>query len=277
VPDADPLVRCDHFCSILFIFVQIKTFVMSFELRKAKILQTLEERGSTDVRELAQALEASEMTIRRDLNLLAGQGLLHRTHGGALSLKLANAPVSFAGKAARQSPEKEYIARLAAREIVDGDVLFMDCGSTVFALCPLIRHKHITVITNSLPVIGELMNSHVRLNLIGGEVDQERQAVHGFTAESHISRYRADKAFIGVDGLSLAGGLSANGELEAGHTLALMRQAAQTYLLCDSSKIEQNRYLSFAPLQAVQVLITDQRADPAVLQSYREAGLRILQ
>ncbi|TAE29642.1 MAG: DeoR/GlpR transcriptional regulator [Cytophagales bacterium] len=249
---------------------------MSFQARKIKILEAIEQRGTVDVHELATLLDLSDMTIRRDLNALAEQGLIVRTHGGAMLPRLAERPVSFTGKTAQHSEAKEAIAQLAAREIEEGDVLFMDCGSTVFALCPYIRHKQITVITNSLPVVAELMTSGVTLNLIGGEVNKDRQAVHGLTAESHIARYRADKAFIGVDGVSLANGLSANGELEAAHTIALMRQATQTYLLCDSTKIEQDRYLAFAPLSAIQVLITDAQADPAVLTEYVNRGVRVI-
>jgi DeoR family transcriptional regulator, fructose operon transcriptional repressor len=249
---------------------------MSFQLRKAKILTVLDERGTIDVHALATLLHLSDMTIRRDLNTLAEQGLLLRTHGGAMLPDSDNRPVSFAGKSGQQTENKAYIAQLAAREIADGDTIFMDCGSTVFALCPFIRHKPITVITNSLPIVAELITSTVTLNLIGGELDKTRQAVHGLTAESHIARYRANKAFIGVDGVSVANGLSANGELEAAHTLALMRQSAQIYLLCDSTKLEQDRYLTVAPLSAINVLITDRGAEPILLKRYEEAGVRIV-
>lgn len=249
---------------------------MSFQTRKAKILQVLDKQGSVDVPEMATLLSLSAMTIRRDFNALAEQGLVVRTHGGAMLPNFGNRPVSFAGKAVQNREAKEHIASLAAQEIADGDVLFMDCGSTVYALCPFIRHKPITVITNSLPIIIELLNSTVTLNLIGGEVNKDRQAVHGLTAESHIARYRADKAFIGADGVSVDGGLSANGELEATHTLALMRQAAQVYLLCDSTKLEQERYLNFAPLSVVDVLVTDKNADTAVLERYAGAGVRVI-
>ena len=249
---------------------------MSFQTRKAKILQVLDDRSTIEVRDLATLLDLSDMTIRRDLNALAQQGLIVRTHGGAMLPSFGNRPVSFVEKAVQHREAKEQIAQLAASEIADGDVIFMDCGSTVFALCPFIRHKPITVITNSLPIVAELITSKVTLNLIGGEVDKNRQAVHGLTAESHIARYRADKAFIGVDGVSVANGLSANGEIEAAHTLALMRQSTQIYLLCDSTKLEQDRYLQFAPLSAVNVLVTNQEADQSVLKQYEGAGVRVV-
>ena len=178
-------------------------------------------------------------------------------------------------KSARNAEQKDHICRLAAQEIQEGDTIFMDCGSTVFRLCPFIQHKSIRVITNSLPVVYELKSSAVMLNLAGGEVDASRQAVHGAMANEHVARYRADKAFVGIDGISLANGLSANSEKEAGITLAMAGHAARTYLLCDASKLERDAYFQFAPLQLVDTLITDNRADRALLANYKQQ-LRVL-
>lgn len=248
---------------------------MAFQNRKQTILQLVSERGSIEVAELATLLSTSEITIRRDLGLLATDGLIYRTHGGAMRVDLARNPVGFINKSARNAEQKDHICRLAAQEIQDGDVLFVDCGSTLFRLCPFIQHKTIRVITNSLPVVYELANTAVTLNLVGGEVDADRQAIHGAMALEHIARYRADKAFVGVDGVSLAKGLSANSEKEAGMMLAMAHRAAHTYLLCDSSKLEKDAYFQFAPLSLVNTLITDPGIDPAALAGY-ESRLRVM-
>ncbi|GAB4024120.1 DeoR/GlpR family DNA-binding transcription regulator [Spirosoma gilvum] len=249
---------------------------MNFQERKGLIVQTVEERGSIDVRELAELLQTSEMTVRRDLTQLAASGLIYRTHGGAMKVSLATDTHRFANKTAVNAERKDYICQLAASEIQEGDVIFMDCGSTVFRLCPFIRNKRITVITNSLPVVAELMSSEVTVNLIGGELDKERQAVHGLIAEEHMARYRANRAFIGVDGISLANGLSANSEKEASTAVAMARQSEQVYLLCDSSKLETTKYLQFAPLSLFDVLITDNDASPDLLAAYQQAGVKLL-
>lgn len=152
----------------------------------------------------------------------------------------------------------------------------MDCGSTVFRLCQFIRNKRITVITNSLPVVAELLLSDVSVNLVGGEVDKERQAIHGLIAEEHMARYRANRAFIGVDGISLQHGLSANSEKEASTATTMARQTDKVYLLCDSSKLETDKYLNFAPLSLFDVLITDSEAQPELVAAYRQAGLTLI-
>lgn len=247
---------------------------MSYQSRKQKILKIVEEQGEVDVKELALKVETSEITIRRDLAQMAADGLIFRTHGGAMKLSLVNIPASFEQKIAANIEQKDYIARLAAQEIKDGDIIFIDCGSTVFRLCQFIKNKRIKVITNSLPVVYELSNTEVSLNLIGGELDSKRQAIHGQIAVEHINRYQADKAFMGVDGISAENGLSAASEKEAEITTAMAANARQTYLLCDSSKLGKDKYLKFAPLSVVDVLVTNEVS--AKLKAYQDAGIRIL-
>ena len=249
---------------------------MNFQRRKQLILRTVEDRGSVDVQELADLLQTSAMTVRRDLVQLAASGLLYRTRGGAMKVSLATDTHRFANKTAVHPEQKDYICQIAAGEIQEGDVIFMDCGSTVFRLCPFIRNKRITVVTNSLPVVAELMASEVSINLVGGEVDKDRQAIHGLMAEEHMARYRANRAFIGVDGISLQNGLSANSEREASTAVAMARQADKTYVLCDSSKLETDKYLYFAPLSLFDVLITDDKAPSEIVAAYRQAGVTVM-
>lgn len=247
---------------------------MSYQNRKQKILKIVETHGEVDVKTLAQLLETSEITIRRDLTLMAIDGLIFRTHGGAMKLSLANIPTSFEHKTVMNIEQKDYICRLAAQVIMDGEIIFMDCGSTVFRLCQFIKNKAIKVITNSLPVVYELSNTEVSINLIGGELDNKRQAIHGKIAVEHIERYKADKAFVGIDGISIENGLSAASEKEAEITTAMSSNAQTTYLLCDSSKLGKDKYLKFAPLNTIDVLITNEKSE--ILKPYRDYGLRVL-
>jgi len=229
---------------------------MNAQKRRQQILEKISQAGEVEIRQLAAALNSSEITIRRDLNQLSEDGLLYRTHGGAMKVNPLEFPHHFMNKAAVNSEAKDKIARRAAEEIKDGDIIFLDCGSTVFRLCPFIKNRRIKVITNSIPIVYELRDSAVTINIIGGELDPERQAVHGKMAEMHIKKYRASKAFVGVDGIS-PNGLFANGEKEASMTVALAAQSTFTWLLCDASKIDKETYLKFANLDLVDGLITD--------------------
>jgi len=237
-------------------FDRIKSLYMTFQKRAHKILELLETSGEVEIRQLATKIGVSEVTVRRDLTSMAANGLLYRTHGGAMKISDVIKPVSFANKAEVNLKAKDAICKRAAEDIVEGDVIFIDCGSTAFRLCQFIKDKKIKVITNSLPIVNELQHSAVTINLIGGEVDASRQAVHGTMAHEHIGRYQAAKAFLGVDGIT-AEGLYAGSEYEASNTLAMAAQTGCTYMLCDASKIGKTSYLKFNDLSIVNILITD--------------------
>jgi DeoR family fructose operon transcriptional repressor len=255
-------------------FDQIKKEQMTYPKRKQIILDKLGADGEVDIKQLALELETSEITIRRDLNQMADDGLLYRTHGGAMKVNPHEIPHQFVNKAAKNVEAKDKICRAAANEIVDRDVIFMDCGSTVYRLCQFIKNKKIKVITNSLPVVYELQNSEVSINIVGGEFNTERQAVHGKIADEHIARYKATKAFLGVDGIS-RNGLFANSELEADITEAFARHSAKTYLLCDESKIGKETYLRFGDLKMVDTIFTDSKSEE--LAYLRSHGVKIIE
>jgi DeoR family fructose operon transcriptional repressor len=246
---------------------------MNAQKRKQQILKKLEELGEVEIKQLKAELDISEITIRRDLNQLAEDGFLYRIHGGAMRVNPLELPHRFTNKAAINIAAKDLICRRAASEIKDGDIIFMDCGSTVFRLCQFIRNKKIRVITNSIPIVYELQDCQVSINVIGGELDSERQAIHGYMAEYHIKQYRATRAFLGVDGIS-SRGLFANSEKEAAVTLALAAQSSFTYLICDASKIGKESYLKFAELDLVDALITD--CDASELRYLKKAGVRLI-
>ncbi|HVI48818.1 MAG TPA: DeoR/GlpR family DNA-binding transcription regulator [Chitinophaga sp.] len=246
---------------------------MNYQIRKQKILERLGKTEEVTIRELAEMLHISEITVRRDLTRLSNDGQLYRTHGGAMKINQLEMPHNFVNKAAVNPAVKDSICRRAATEIRDGDIIFMDCGSTVFRLCQFIRNKKIKVITNSIPVIYELQNSQVSLNIIGGEFDGERQAMHGDIAAEHIARYHATKAFVGADGLS-AKGLFANSEKEAVITKAIAAQSLHTYLLCDASKIGKTSYLRFAGFNIINTIITN--GDPLELRFLKKEEVKVI-
>ncbi|HWD87423.1 MAG TPA: DeoR/GlpR family DNA-binding transcription regulator [Mucilaginibacter sp.] len=245
---------------------------MNFPKRKQLISKKLDQVGEVDIKQLAEELNVSEITVRRDLNQLADDGLLYRTHGGAMKVDPMEVPYQFVNKAAKNVEAKDAICRTAAREIMDGDIIFMDCGSTVFRLCQFIKNKKIKVITNSLPVIYALQNSLVSLNIIGGEFNAERQAVHGKIANEHIARYHATKAFLGVDGIS-RNGLFANSELEADITQAFAANSSKTYLLCDGSKIGKETYLKFGDVKMIDTIITNSSSEE--LAGFEKLGTQV--
>ncbi|MCP9768557.1 DeoR/GlpR transcriptional regulator [Lacihabitans sp. LS3-19] len=248
---------------------------MSFQTRKPKILEIIEQNGSVEVQSLAFLMRTSEITIRRDLNTLAEDGLVYRTHGGAMKISLTKTPIDFANKSTINADLKDEICVKAAKLIQDGDIVFLDCGSTVFRMCPYIKSKKIKVVTNSLPIVNELLNTEVQVNFAGGEIDAERQAAHGKIANEHITRYKANKAFLGVDGISIKNGLSSSSEKEAEMTMTMANNALETFFLCDSTKFEKDKYLPFAEISYVKNLITDSKIPLEIADKYTSSGLNL--
>jgi len=251
---------------------------MTQEQRKKTILRLLEQKEEVSIQEFVTQCNISEITIRRDLTLLEKKGLLKRTHGGAIRNTIIPELFGFDNNALDRRNQKIEICKLAASLIEENDTIYMDCGTTVYFLASILpRFKNLRVITNSLPVVSELMpHPHIKVYLIGGELDTSLKALYGPMTDNLLSKYKADKAFIGAAGVSLSQGLSSNHEKEASVTLKMAEAADKVYLLCDSSKIEKTSYFNYSSLELVDQLITDKEIDPTVLETYKSKNINIL-
>lgn len=251
---------------------------MNPELRKRLILEKLNDKGIITTQEAIKLCNVSEITTRRDLAELESKGLLIRTHGGAVQSRAGSQLFTYDLKINQNKEKKEAICRKAAPFIKNNDIIFIDCGTTLsFLIGHIIKLESLVLITNSLPVVSELINFHnIKLILIGGEVDRERRAVYGPFAENNISQFHADKAFIGADGVSLKNGLSSYDEKEAAITLRMADNAKEVFLLCDSSKIERNSFVRFAPLSKIDHLITDKCMTAESVKKYKKQKIDLI-
>ena len=248
------------------------------ELRKKIILELLNYNDFISVHEIINRCNVSEVTVRRDLADLEDKGLLIRTHGGAVKSVAAGYLFTYDNKISRRKENKEDICRTASTFIKNNDIIFIDCGSTLSFLAKFVtKFDSLTIITNSLPIVSELINfPNIKLILIGGEVISERKAIYGVFAVNNISQYHADKAFIGADGVSLSGGLTSYDENEAYISSKMLEKSDEVYLLCDSSKIEKNSFVKFASLSSVDYIVTDKNSDNKHLQKYKKNNINII-
>lgn len=251
---------------------------MPHEIRKKLILQMLNKNEAVTVKEIASKCKISEITARRDLISLEQNGIINRTHGGAILTSAIPELFGFNNKAKEHKEQKIEICKNAVSFIEENDTIYMDCGTTVYFLARFItRYKNLRVITNSLPIVSELIPyPQIKIYLIGGELDNNRKALYGTMTENLIDRYKADKAFIGAGGVSLKHGLSSIDEKEASITIKMAQAAKKVFLLCDSSKIENNSYFTYSSLSLVSLLITDNGLDKSYLELYKNRGLNIL-
>jgi len=251
---------------------------MQQERRKKIILDMLNSQESISVQEIVEKCNVSEITARRDLISLESRNLIIRTHGGAIKTKVTDNLFNYNLKITENTEQKIAICTKASEFISNKDVIFIDCGTTLIHLTKyLTRFDYLTVITNSLPVVSELINfTNIKLVIIGGEAISERKAIYGNVAERSIGQYHADKAFIGATGISVLKGLTSSDENESAITLKMAENADQVFLLCDSSKIERDSFVQFAPLSKIDYLITDAGIDQSLVNTYKEHNVNII-
>jgi DeoR family fructose operon transcriptional repressor len=263
---------------VAFDQIHIYIFSMTQELRKKTILKLLKQNDEVSIQDILAQCNVSEITIRRDLTFLEKKGLLKRTHGGAVRDTVISELFGFDNNALERRNQKMEICKLAASLIEENDTIYMDCGTTVYFLSHFLpRFKNLRVITNSLPVVSELMpHPNIKVYLIGGELDNSLKALYGPMTDNLLSKYKADKAFIGAAGVSILQGLSSNHEKEASVTLKMAEAADKVYLLCDSSKIENISYFNYSSLSLIDQLITDKGIDFSVLELYKSKNINVL-
>mgnify|MGYP004703087795 CR=1 FL=1 len=249
--------------------------------RRNRILEYLLAGRAITVKELCQLLEASEATIRRDLALLEEEGMLERTHGGAMpgSTAKVNREESFSQKESQLRVQKRAIARKAFALLSDHDSVILDAGTTTFELARLIGRSDlkITVITNSTILASELScNPHLDLITLGGKVRLNTQASVGSMTINNLRQFSAGKAFVATNGISLDNGLTTPDLEEAAVKHTMLSVAGERYILADHTKFERAALCQIAPLSMVDAIITDQEIDRIVAESYEKREVRLI-
>jgi DeoR family transcriptional regulator of aga operon len=252
--------------------------VYSVVVRKAPrlnaILERVNDTRSVDVVDLAGMLGVSEATIRRDLQSLSRNGLLVRTHGGAIAND-AELPTQI--KAVRRQTEKSRIGQAAAALVPDGAVIGMSGGTTTLELARALgERQRIAVVTNALNIGAELIGrARLHLVVIGGVARPSGEMV-GPAAESMLANYHLDMAFIGVDGLTAEHGCTTYDEMEAQTDRTFLQRASRTVVLADHSKLGLVRFAQITSLASIDQVVTDRGASPEQLDSLRTAGVEVL-
>jgi DeoR family fructose operon transcriptional repressor len=238
--------------------------------RQAAILQFLTEKGVASVAALAQEFHVSEMTIRRDLAELEGQRALQRTYGGATVYDPAIFEVSLQAKTTQFVEEKRRIGKAAAELVNDGDIIILDAGSTTMLVAKYLKAKRITVITNALNIAADLSDcANIELYIAGGHLRQGVLAIVGPETAQFFANIRADKIFMGVDGIDLRGGVMVP-DLNEAHTKRAMAQSAkELVVVADHTKIGRSTLSTIVPLAKVDKIITGREADTRLLDELR--------
>ncbi len=228
--------------------------------RQRRILRLLEAEGGLRTQELAKRLGVSEATVRRDLAAMADQGLVERTHGGALPLRMGTAAEPpFDLKARRKVPEKERIAARAAALVPERATVILDSGTTALALARRLADRRITVIALDLKVAEALARGAPEVWLVGGRTRNGLFSLVGPWAEAMLAEIHADLFFLGADAVDEQAVTNATVE-EAAVTRRAVEAAEATYLVADHSKFGRRALARVVGLEALAGVITDKKS-----------------
>ncbi len=221
--------------------------------RKQLILDEIKEKKFLQLEEMVQLLDSSESTVRRDLDELELEGHLRRVHGGAEVISKLQSEESILEKSIKNVQEKMEIAQKALSLIEDGDVIFIDAGTTTELLVELLDRRNLTVVTDSIHHAAKLVEKNFKTIIIGGFVKQSTDASIGRAAVEQISQLNFDKAFIGMNGVDESFLTTPDME-EAAIKKTIIENAQKTYVLLDVSKIGQVSFAKVARIEKVTLI-----------------------
>ena len=247
------------------------------EERRRAILASLHRDGRVLVADLAARFETSQVTIRKDLEIMHAHGLVHRTHGGALpSREGALEDPTLREKEKLNRKEKLAIASAAAQLVKEGQVVILDSGTTTTAIARALRHfQKLTIITNAVNIAAELSGAAAEVILTGGTLRKNSFSLVGPIAEETLRRLNADILFLAVDGFDVHYGLSTPNLLEAQVNRVMVEVAKRTVAVCDASKFGRRSLSLIVPPAALHEVITDHAAPKSDLRVLKKSGIEV--
>lgn len=237
---------------------------MLAEERRKIILEEIDTYGKVQVVAMAERLNVSMETIRRDIDAIVDAENVRRVHGGAIKITYPDGEPSYQHRKDMNLKAKQSIGKEASELINDGDTIFLDTGTTVQQLARFIKGKErLIIITNSLPT-AMLLNESLAQNkftgkliMLGGEVSTDQQTISGKVCEEMLKNFYVDKAFLSVGGISIRRGVSDYDLNESEISKIACSISKETIVLADNSKIGVQSFSLIAPLNSINAIISD--------------------
>ncbi len=249
---------------------------MLAEERRNRILEVLRDKRFISVNDLHDELRVSRETIRRDINRLADESRLIKTHGGAQSM--SRAEPAFASRMSANLTAKKAIGMRAADLVPDGATVIIDSGTTCLCTAEaLMERQHLTVFTNDIHVAGKLADRNGnRVFLLGGELVPGEGATMGRDTTAMLARYDVDVAFIGISSMSDEGVLCDYTREAAALRETMIAQAQTPVLVGDHDKFGWSAGVRVAGMDRISHLVTDRKLAPAVASAFKNRGTEVV-
>ena len=245
--------------------------------RQKKILSLLRRDKKVFVRDLCELLSVSAVTVRNDLRELEERRALVRTHGGAIPYSNTGFEENTEHKNTKNVAQKQAIAVLAAQYVSDGDTIAIDTGTTAFEFAKaLTDKKDLTVVTNDVRVALFLdESSDATVILLGGFLRRGYHCNIGPITEATLGELYMDKCFMATNGLTASAGATTPNADQAVIKRMMVEHSNQAILLCDGDKVGRNSLVSFAPIERLHRIITDERARGQEMSAIESIGVEV--
>ena len=247
------------------------------EIRHEIILKALNSTGRVYVNELCSQFGVTEVTIRRDLVFLQNRGLLKKTYGGAVTVAPEiNDSVRYRQK--KKPAAKKIVGKLAGRLINDGDIIYLEAGSTCYEIIPhLTGRRDLTIIVNSLYLMKRLgrLTSH-KVIIIGGQYRHDRMDMVGPAAETAIAQYGGFKAFTGADDITIDAGISGADPVTVGFAKLVLTRASEVIFVGDHTKFDNPALYKIADIDMLNYIVTDTKPSKLWLRAAKQNNIKLI-
>ncbi len=252
--------------------------MLSIAERYKYIKEQLSKNGFIRVQDVSEQLGVTGATIRKDLRVLESQGVLYRAHGSATPVLPRVMDMSVDEKSLQHSSEKQSIALAAQSLITEDDSILLASGSTITAFAEVLHPLNTINLVTPAIGIAVLMNSKENVNvfMLGGNMYKNSLSVRGGYAEAGLTNVSCSKLYIGCDGIDLLTGITCSNIEEARLTNAMMKVAAQTVILADSSKFGRRGFGKICNIEDIDIIITDSGIQESLKNKIEDLGTQVI-
>ena len=245
--------------------------------RRQKIINKIQQEHKVYVNELANTFQVTEETIRRDLEKLEKQSLLHRSYGGAVLKEHTYDDISFSKRITLNLSEKQQIAQKASLLINEQDSIMVDASTTCLEVVELLKNKNaLTWITNSIKIVYTLIHNSAKVIACGGTLRNHSYSLTGADALNTLNNYCVDIALIGCKGISMQQGITESNEAESIVKKKMVEQARIIILLADHSKFGNNGFAKTLDFSQIDYIVTDKSPSDKWIAFLKKKNIKLI-
>lgn len=243
--------------------------------RRRTIIELVSENGGCSVNELSSQLNVSKATIRRDLGDLEDEGLIERSHGGAVPITSVGREQTYQQKGVQNLTEKAAIAERAVEEIPEEQVVFFDSGTTTMEVAKRVSTDDVALAVTNSPLIAlELGAEDREVKLTGGTLRGRTRALVGPTTEAYLERMHFDLLILGTNAID-ADGLMTPNEQEARMKELMIEHSTRVLLVADHTKVGKRSVVRFADLEDIDTFVVDREPEATARESLQTANVTV--